>query len=514
MTRTPAKPGRTRRARVLCVGLEHASDALAEHLAQSTIHVKDLFAAMGELTGASASQPIDAVLVASDVLLNTSGDAVATLRDIDPSVRMVLVRDTLDPPELDDFADDLFDDSITLPMTPQDVPRALGASAEVAEQELLDHRRAEGTRAGGSAPPPFQQPDAQSQPPAPPVPAEQTPPSTAPQTTPAAQQEARPEGASPSAPPPDSAAPVPVPGAHASLHDLEHEESTEPVAADPFDHAGGESLGDVDLVNAMLRRDNRLAQLALRLIAQQTGWSDVTLHRRPGLVDDASAATVTHDERTFGMLTSARTTARQLKPWADWLGYWLALDASFRRHRMFAYRDDLTGAWNRRYFKVFLSEAMQRARNLRLPVTVMVFDIDDFKQYNDRYSHEAGDEILIETVRLMQSVIRRTDRVCRIGGDEFAVIFADLEGPREAGSTHPETVNAIAKRFQKQVCTMRFAKLGREAPGPLTISGGLATFPWDGSSPEELLNLADQRALQSKRAGKNVITFGPDQPCP
>ena len=139
----------------------------------------------------------------------------------------------------------------------------------------------------------------------------------------------------------------------------------------------------------------------------------------------------------------------------------------------------------------------------------MVFDIDDFKRYNDSYGHEAGDIILRETVALLNSVIRASDRVCRIGGDEFAVIFADVLGPREIGSSHPESVEMIARRFQQQICAMRFPKLGLEAPGTLSISAGLASYPWDGNDPVTLLRLADQRALESKRKGKNHITFGP-----
>jgi diguanylate cyclase (GGDEF)-like protein len=139
----------------------------------------------------------------------------------------------------------------------------------------------------------------------------------------------------------------------------------------------------------------------------------------------------------------------------------------------------------------------------------MVFDIDDFKKYNDQFGHGAGDDILRESVRLLNSVIRQGDRVCRIGGDEFAVIFADSEAPRHPGSHHPETVDVIARRFQAQICTMRFPKLGVEAPGNLSISGGLATYPWDGTDPETLLQHADKLALESKRKGKNAVTLGP-----
>ena len=95
----------------------------------------------------------------------------------------------------------------------------------------------------------------------------------------------------------------------------------------------------------------------------------------------------------------------------------------------------------------------------------MVFDIDDFKHYNDDFGHAAGDDVLAETVKLLNSVIRAGDRVFRIGGDEFVVVFADPEGPRELGSHHPRTVETIANRFQDQITRMKFPKLGLDAPG-------------------------------------------------
>ncbi|MCA9288223.1 MAG: hypothetical protein KDA05_06555, partial [Phycisphaerales bacterium] len=82
-------------------------------------------------------------------------------------------------------------------------------------------------------------------------------------------------------------------------------------------------------------------------------------------------------------------------------------------------------------------------------------------------------------------------------------------GPRETGSRHPTSFFAISKRFQQQIWDHRFPKLGPQAPGTLTISGGLATYPWDGVTTQQLLERADRLALDSKRLGKNAITLGP-----
>jgi len=211
--------------------------------------------------------------------------------------------------------------------------------------------------------------------------------------------------------------------------------------------------------------------------------------------------------RIFGALRADGVDNAALTRSAQWLASRLAIDEQLRALREAAFTDELTGAWNRRFFARFLDRSITRARAERQDLTLMFFDIDDFKTYNDRYGHGAGDEILVEVVRLLVAVIRPHDRVCRVGGDEFAVIFAD--GPREASSRHPSSIETIARRFQRQICEHRFPKLGADAMGTLTISGGLATFPWEAYDAESLIELADQLAMQSKRAGKNVLTMGP-----
>ncbi|MCC6321978.1 MAG: GGDEF domain-containing protein [Phycisphaerales bacterium] len=240
-----------------------------------------------------------------------------------------------------------------------------------------------------------------------------------------------------------------------------------------------------------------------------------------GTEPPADAATfavpVTFAGRTLGRLivvTSADTpapTLESLAAEAEQLGAWVALSRQQAQLRHAAFTDDLTGAWNRRYFGRFLAAAIEKAAESRHSVTLLAFDVDNFKTYNDRFGHAAGDEILVEIVRLLNACIRSSDRVCRIGGDEFAVIFHDPDGPRgPAGApTSPRSISDIVKRFQKQIVEHRFPKLGELAPGSLTVSGGMATFPWDGRTVQQLLDRADELALQSKKVGKNHITLGP-----
>ncbi len=286
-----------------------------------------------------------------------------------------------------------------------------------------------------------------------------------------------------------------------------------------FTHAAPVSpheVGDLAIARAVLAgRDVALA--AVELIRSRVGAADVVFVpsvRVGGQVapPPAGAAMVAHKDEVFGWLRSARLGERQLIPWGEWLAVWLALQRQQMALRTAATIDDLTGAYNRRYFDRFMAAALDQAHKNRHALTLLVFDIDDFKVFNDRYGHGAGDEILRETVRLLRSVIRPTDRVCRIGGDEFAVIFHEPAGPRDPGSKPPEDVSRIAQRFQQQIREHRFPKLGDCAPGTLTVSGGIATFPWDGRTVTELLERADQFALESKRAGKNAIRIGPGGP--
>ncbi|NQU74877.1 MAG: GGDEF domain-containing protein, partial [Planctomycetes bacterium] len=125
--------------------------------------------------------------------------------------------------------------------------------------------------------------------------------------------------------------------------------------------------------------------------------------------------------------------------------------AANRMHalRRMATIDYLTGAYNRRYFTYFTDRMLLAVRSKRGRATLLVYDIDDFKHYNDKFGHAAGDEILRETARLMKQITRKGDLVARIGGDEFAVLFCDLGSTRTPGSEPLGTAYALADRFRR-----------------------------------------------------------------
>lgn len=298
------------------------------------------------------------------------------------------------------------------------------------------------------------------------------------------------------------AAAKPEPAAHDS-NARQREGETENEA-----DAGGPSAApdERSVLDAMLTGGDVL-EAVLDVVRNKTGAHDIVFI--PGDDDALVGAEVAYRHRPLGVLRSVHASRAELAHYADWVARWIVLRDQQSQLRTAAMIDELTGAYNRRYFTRFLAAAMDQARRNRTGVTLMAFDIDDFKVYNDRYGHAAGDDILTEVVRLLKSVIRPTDRVCRTGGDEFVVIFHEPAGPRAPDSKPPTSVFEITKRFQRQICEHHFPKLLEEAPGTLTISGGLATYPWDGRTAEELLERADQLSLESKRQGKNAITLGP-----
>ncbi len=284
-----------------------------------------------------------------------------------------------------------------------------------------------------------------------------------------------------------------------------------PVLQMPTAEASFRSGSELELLRK-LKAGQPVLATALAALRAQPGFENVVYAEDSASATGPgahSAAPVRSGGAVVGSLCSTTLAPASLVPAAEWLGAWLELEHQQQRLRELAFRDPLTGAWNRRFFDDFLPTAIAEARQHRRALTLMVFDIDDFKRFNDQHGHAAGDEILTECVRLLDSAVRPTDKVCRIGGDEFAVIFYEPQGPRQPDSHHPTSVFDIAERFRTLVREARFRKLADDAPGHLTISGGLATFPWDGDSAESLLERADQLALEGKRQGKNVIALGP-----
>lgn len=154
-----------------------------------------------------------------------------------------------------------------------------------------------------------------------------------------------------------------------------------------------------------------------------------------------------------------------------------------------AYTDLLTHLPNRRHARVFLENEFAAAQRGRL-LSVVLFDLDDFKDYNDRYGHAAGDEALRSFADVLNKTTRRMNLVGRFGGEEFLAILAGSDS--EGAVVFGERVRA----------ELRERSLGK---GPLSVSGGVATFHPNMRTPDELLASADHALYRAKREGRNCI---------
>ncbi len=214
--------------------------------------------------------------------------------------------------------------------------------------------------------------------------------------------------------------------------------------------------------------------------------------------------------------TAARHVLAQL---AHLFGKVAALQDRHNKLQRLAISDELTGLYNGRYFRHYLNRIVDRARTRMFPVTLLLFDIDNFKRYNDQYGHGVGDEILRQTAALMKRCVRDHDLVARISGDEFAVVFWEKDGPRapreaQAGTAPtagtpgrpPQTPVQILERFRRLLSTQTFKGLGPGGQGTLTISGGLAVYPWHAQTVDDLVEAADKALMfTAKKSGKNSI---------
>lgn len=253
------------------------------------------------------------------------------------------------------------------------------------------------------------------------------------------------------------------------------------------------------------------------------------LEGNPGLPDALAVSLGAADERqlTLHVPAAADEADRELaqhdlQQLAVELAKLAELDARHVQLQRLALTDDLTGCYNRRYFRHFLDKIIAKGREDRFPVTLLLFDIDDFKLYNDRHGHSIGDAILKQTAELIKRCVRDHDLVARMGGDEFAVIFWEKEGPRTphdpssaSGARFPPGPLAIANRFRRLMAEPDFFALGATGKGTLSISGGMAVYPFDAQNAQDLIEAADRALIfSSKRSGKNRLSLVGEDPAP
>ncbi len=161
-------------------------------------------------------------------------------------------------------------------------------------------------------------------------------------------------------------------------------------------------------------------------------------------------------------------------------------------------RDALTGLYNRGYFDEVLPKALAQAMRYQHPLSVLLVDVDRFKEINDTHSHMVGDRVLRLVGELLNQDARAADTVCRYGGDEFVVILASTDGPSAA---------AFASRFQARLRERASVALAGGVVD-ITATVGIATFLEDRvDTPEDLLQVADSRLYMGKRGGRDRVVW-------
>jgi diguanylate cyclase (GGDEF)-like protein len=158
-------------------------------------------------------------------------------------------------------------------------------------------------------------------------------------------------------------------------------------------------------------------------------------------------------------------------------------------------RDPLTGLYNRRFLEEFLSRELVRAGRGKHMLSVILMDLDHFKNINDTFGHEAGDVVLRRLGLLLQAYVRGSDIACRVGGEEFAILLPEASIQIAAHR---------AEEIRKAVHDMGVKHEGMTL-GPVTASLGVAAFPSSGDTADTVLRAADRALYDAKNKGRNTV---------
>ncbi len=165
----------------------------------------------------------------------------------------------------------------------------------------------------------------------------------------------------------------------------------------------------------------------------------------------------------------------------------------FERVQELSNYDELTKLPVRRYFNEKFAEELYRAKRFGLSLSLVIMDIDFFKQINDKHGHQIGDWALKAVSKIIRSSLRQTDVPCRFGGDEMMIML-----PR----TNAEEAKVIARRLKERIHDVTLPDRASVEPEHLSISQGISTYPSDGATADELLEKADQALYVVKQSGR------------
>ena len=178
------------------------------------------------------------------------------------------------------------------------------------------------------------------------------------------------------------------------------------------------------------------------------------------------------------------------------------LRKNYDRGITLALTDELTGLYNRRYLFAHLNEVLGRMAEGGNETALMLFDIDHFKQVNDRHGHPAGDRVLRELAERAVRQVRSVDLVGRLGGEEFVVVMPE---------TSLSGAVVVAERLRVAVADEPFILQDNGGKLPITVSVGIAVTGKTTDTLESLLKRADEALYAAKNAGRNRVVAFPDK---
>ncbi|MFH1825322.1 MAG: diguanylate cyclase [Candidatus Firestonebacteria bacterium] len=170
----------------------------------------------------------------------------------------------------------------------------------------------------------------------------------------------------------------------------------------------------------------------------------------------------------------------------------VALESSYLH--ILSITDGLTKAYLRRYFTFRLEEEVERVKRYGGGISLLMIDLDHFKKVNDTYGHQAGDKILVEFVEIVRGISRATDSVARYGGEEFAIVATETS--LEGAKMYADRIRVITEKHLFDIGSLKIN---------ITISIGVAGFPRDAETTQDLIKRADEALYRAKKSGRNQV---------
>ena len=178
-----------------------------------------------------------------------------------------------------------------------------------------------------------------------------------------------------------------------------------------------------------------------------------------------------------------------------YIGKYLVKSRDFEQQYKLATTDGLTELYNHRYFQEQIRMQVEQAKRYSTNFSLIIIDIDFFKKFNDTFGHQSGDAVLRQVAQTLKKNVRSTDIVCRYGGEEMSIILPN---------TIKDEAHTTAQKICNRVAEKKFKLIGDKETG-VTISLGVATFPFDGDTAQKIIEAADKKLYEAKNNGRNQV---------